>query len=146
MNHGDIDLFTTALRTRWFRILTRKLKGKPVHENWIHALNAWLEEHQLQASDLPALGHRDIARLGRLLQGRNCPFWGENLTRYAPVIRIFEEQTDNPTSLPIFGGLLQQVATKSGNSPVLSALGPNPIYTFISVSYTHLTLPTNREV
>ena len=72
-----------------------------------------------------------MAKLGRLLFNRNCPFWGENLIWYAKVVKIFEEKTDNPTALPIFGGILQQIATTSGASTVLSALSKNPVYTFI---------------
>ena len=131
INHIDINFFTTALRTRWFRILTRKRNGQPVTESWIHALNYWLAQYHLQASDIPALGHKDIAKLGRRLRSNECHFWGENLISFARVVKIFEEKTDNPTALPIFGGILQQIATRSGSSEVLTALSKNPVYTFI---------------
>ena len=35
-------MFTTALQTRWYRILTRKAHGEAINENWINALNIWL--------------------------------------------------------------------------------------------------------
>ena len=131
MNHIDIDLFTTSLRTRWYRILTRKAFGEAVNENWIYALNKWLEPYDIEASEIPHIGYKDMAKLGRLLSSRKCHFWGDNFLRYAKVVKLFEEQTDNPACLPIFGGLLQHTATKSTNSKVLTIFKSNPVYLFL---------------
>ena len=120
LNLVDIDIYTTALRTRWFRTLTRKANGEAITENWIHALNIWLEEYGLDATTIPDLGFRDLNRLGLKLKARDCHFWGENFTRYAGVVRAYEQKTANPMALPIFGGLLQRHATRGGISQTLS--------------------------
>ena len=44
INLVDISMFTTALRTRWYRILTRKAQGERIDENWIKVLNICLSD------------------------------------------------------------------------------------------------------
>lgn len=116
LNLVDINFFTTALRTRWYRTLTRKAQGEPVTESWIFSLNTWLEEYGIDALAIPDLGYKDINRLGSRLNRRKCLFWGENFIRYAETIKIYEQKTENPMALPIFGGLVQHHATRSKNS------------------------------
>ena len=76
----------------------------------------WLSEYGIDAPDIPDLGYKDLNRLGVKLKTKNCHFWGENFTRYAEIVKIYESKTENPMALPIFGGLIQHHATKSRNS------------------------------
>ena len=158
INLVDINMFTTALRTRWYRILARKAQGEKIDENWIKALNIWLSDFGIDAIDIPNLGFKDLARLGRKLSAKGCHFWGTNFITYSEVVRIYEQKTANPMALPIFGGLIQKYATKRGDSEKLTVFRGGYINAIIlkqfknvgDLFHTHQTLPgrvdTNRPI
>ena len=111
MNLTSIEDFTTSLRTRWYRILSRKAEGEPITENWIYALQVWLDEiGDIKAEDIPKIGHKALRKLGQILLQRGCHFWGDNFIRFAPIVMASELKTDNPTALPIFGGIIMAKA------------------------------------
>ena len=131
MNLTSIEDFTTSLRTRWYRILSRKAEGEVITENWIHALQLWLDEiGDIQAKDIPKIGHKAMRKLGRILLQAGCLFWGDNFIRYAPIVMTSELTTDNPTALPIFGGIIMAKAPVR-NSKWLSLFNDNGITDYI---------------
>ena len=131
MNLTSIEDFTISLRTRWYRILSRKAEGEPITENWIHALQVWLEEiGDIKAENIPKIGHKAMRKLGQILLNRGCYFWGENFTRYAPIVMASELKTDNPTALPIFGGIIRAKAPIK-NSKWLCLFNDNGITDYI---------------
>ena len=110
----------TFIALKFFNMLqisfwsTSLSQGEQINENWIKALNIWLGDYGVDAIDIPNLGFRDLAKLGRKLASKGCHFWGSNLITYSEVVRAYEQKTENPMALPIFGGLVQKFATKGG--------------------------------
>ena len=131
MNLTSIDDFTTSLRTRWYRILSRKAAGEPITENWIHALQLWLDEiGDFKVKDIPKMGYKALRKLGQILRRNGCDFWGENFIRYAPVVMTSELKTDNLTALPIFGGIIMDKAPVR-NSKLLCLFNDNGVTDYI---------------
>jgi hypothetical protein len=117
MNITDINDFMTALRIRWYRQICNT---NGLHQNWKTTLTYWLKEYNLKLTDISSMGFDDLKILGDKLMERGLSFWASTLLQLSTVAQIWEEQTDNYTMLPIFGGLIAKKANKHTKAKWLS--------------------------
>ena len=106
MNIPDLKKFVIGLRIKWYRQMLPEQQPTTC-PSWKFILNQWLDRYQLNADDIPYMGHEDIRILAGKMEEDGHSFWATTLHGISRVAKIWEENTRQIAQLPIFGGRLK---------------------------------------